>query len=139
MPFIRLGTIPVLTLLALAGACASHGAPGPEPVSANAAATRQSEVITQAELDEAASEGNALDVIRRLRPYYLRARGATSFALPSGNVTLSIDGGPLLPIDNLARLRPRELAEIRYLSPADATQRFGTAAGTGPVILVKSR
>jgi hypothetical protein len=57
----------------------------------------------------------------------------------AGNVHVSIDGGPLLTVDNLSRLRPNQIAEIRYLSASDAAQRFGTNAASGGVIVVTSR
>ena len=41
--------------------------------------------------------------------------------------------------DNLSRLRPNQIVEIRYLSATDAAQRFGTSAGSGGVIVVKTR
>ena len=57
----------------------------------------------------------------------------------AGSVHVSVDGGPLLTVDNLSRLRPTQIAEIRYLNSSDAAQRFGTSAASGGVILVRSK
>jgi hypothetical protein len=78
--------------------------------------------------------------VRRLRPRFLMTRGGASVKnSTAGSVHVSIDGGPLLTVDNLSRLRPSQIAEIRYLNASDAAQRFGTNAASGSVILVKSR
>jgi hypothetical protein len=98
-------------------------------------------VITAEELSgAAASSGNALDAVRRLRPNFLTVRGQTSLQNPNaGAVHVSIDGGPLQSLDGLSRLQTRDVAEIRYLNPTSATQRFGGEAGGGGVILVKGK
>jgi len=98
-------------------------------------------VITAEELDgPSVNTGNALDAVRRLRPNFLMTRGTTSMQNPNaGSVHVSVDGGPLQTLDFLSRLQAREVAEIRYLSPSDAAQRFGVSTGSGAVILVKSK
>ena len=86
------------------------------------------------------SSGNALEAVRRLRPNFLTVRGTTSIQTPdAGSVHVSVDGSPLQTLDALSRLQARDVAEIRYLNPTSATQRFGLASGSGGVILVKSK
>lgn len=106
-----------------------------------ATAARGSDVITGQELVEASvSSGDALEAVRRLRPRFLATRGTSSIRFASaGSVHISLDGGPLLALNELSRMRPSEIAEIRYLNATDATQRFGTLAGSGAVLLVRSR
>jgi hypothetical protein len=125
-------------LLVAAIACAST--PASEP-GTTVGAGRNADVITAAELSEpAVASGNALEAVQRLRPRFLMTRGAVSAKNPSaGSTHVSVDGGPLLGVDQLSRLRPSQIAEIRYLSASDAAQRFGTNAGSGGVILVKSK
>ncbi len=124
---------PAAILVALA-ACSANPAPGEAP-------TRSADVITAAELaDPQIAAGDALQAVQRLRPRFLMTRGTMSSANPqAGSVHVSIDGGPLVSVDNLNRLRPASIEEIRYLSPTDAAQRFGTTAAMGGVILVKSK
>lgn len=65
---------------------------------------------------------------------------AEAFVSPgAGALQVSLNGGPLQPLSFLARLRPDELASIQFLNSTDATQRFGTSAGTGSVLLVKNK
>ncbi|MEO7997625.1 MAG: hypothetical protein ABI852_09275 [Gemmatimonadaceae bacterium] len=125
-------------LLTLAVGCARN-----KTAATHAAATgdRPSDVITAAELsDVSVSNGDALAAVRRLRPRFLTGRGSGSIrASDAGNVHVSLDGGPLQTVNFLSRMRPGEIAEIRYLNASEAALRFGTIAGTGGVMLVKSR
>ena len=82
----------------------------------------------------------ALEAVRRLRPRFLTSRGSGSVRnANAGSVHLSVDGGPLQTVNFLSRMRPGEIAEIRFLNATDAALRFGTAAGSGSVILVRTR
>lgn len=125
-------------LLIFAAGCARNKA-----VATHAAASgdRASDVITAAELsDVSVSNGDALAAVRRLRPRFLTSRGSGSIrASDAGTVHVSLDGGPLQTVSFLSRMRPGEIAEIRYLNASEAALRFGTVAGTGAVMLVKSR
>lgn len=127
------------TLLVAAMACAS-GSPAGDP-GTTVGAGRNADIITAAELaDPAIASGDALEAVQRLRPRFLMTRGSISAKNPTaGSTHVSVDGGPLLTVDALSRLRPSQIAEIRYLGASDAAQRFGTNAGSGGVILVKSK
>ncbi|MEO7360075.1 MAG: hypothetical protein ABI120_07090 [Gemmatimonadaceae bacterium] len=84
--------------------------------------------------------GDALEAVRRLRPRFLIVRGASSIRTPdAGAVHVSVDGGALQAVSILSRMRTGELAEIRFLNASEAAQRFGTASGTGAVLVVKTR
>ena len=130
-----------LLLVLSAAACSGNPAPAASANEGTTTTARRADVITAEELaDPTVSSGDALEAVRRLRPGFLMSRGATSIKNTSaGSVHVSIDGGSLGTLDNLSRLRPNQIAEIRYLSAADAAQRFGSLAGSGGVILVKSK
>ncbi len=106
-----------------------------------AAATRESDIITEAELlDPSVIGGNAFEAVRRLRPRFLASRGASSIrSADAGTVHASLDGGALQSLDLLSRMRPAEIAEIRYLSASQAAQQFGTSSGAGAVLLIKTK
>jgi hypothetical protein len=91
-------------------------------------------VITQAEI-EATDVSTALDLIRRLRPEYLRARGGGSSI---GPVAFYLDGVKQQSIDALATISKEIVREVRYLNATDATMRFGTDH-TGGAVLVSTR
>jgi hypothetical protein len=132
--------IGVAALLVTTVACGKRTPPPPGPT-IDVIESRQSDRISRAELDDPSISGSdALQVVQRLRPRFLTKRGKVSWSAPNaGAVHVSIDDGPLLTVDNLSRMRANQIAEIRYLDAGKAAVRFGTKAGTGGVILVKSR
>jgi hypothetical protein len=105
-------------------------------------------VITREELADPSVAGrNVLEVVRSLRPQFLTVRGTHTLqdtatarqgvvAQDAGKVHASIDGTKIVSIDELAGLSASSVVEIRFLTPAQAMQRFGGAAREGPVILV---
>lgn len=142
---------------ALATACASDPAPGttvPGPAVSRTAAdsgtaqqagaaprrSRNSSVITAAELaDPSLASIDLLSVVERLRPNFLTSRGAVNFGGRSGGVMVSIDRGVLMGLETLRSMRAGEVKEVRYLSPADAAQQFGTKSASGAVLMVSRR
>jgi len=126
-------------LLVAAAACAGGASSASEGTAVGPG--RNADVITASELaDPAIASGDALEAVQRLRPRFLMTRGAMSVKnSTAGSTHVSVDGGPLLTVDALSRIRPSQILEIRYLSASDAAQRFGTNAGSGGVILVKSK
>jgi hypothetical protein len=125
------------------GACGNRptaAAPGttgaPEP-----AIRRDPNVITEQEMsDPSVASGDALSAVRKLRPNFLQTRGTGSIQNKNaGSIHVSINNGPLLTLSDLSGMRATDVKEVRYISASDATQRFGTAAGTGGVLLVKTR
>lgn len=123
-------------LIVAAMACSSNPTPGSGPERSSNA-----DVITAAELaDPTVQSGDALQAVQRLRPRFLMARGKSSGSNASaGSVHVSIDGGPLMAVDNLSRYSPNAITEIRFINSIDAAQRWGSSAGSGGVILVKSK
>ena len=104
------------------------------------AAARNPDVLTGAEIDSAgAGDGTAFDAINRLRPRFLSYHGVSGSRGGAGQLLISIDGGPLTDGGALRSMPARQLAEVRFLSASDAAQRFGTAASSGTVLVIKQR
>jgi hypothetical protein len=108
-------------------------------VSAGCAAASQSEgprsnpdLITQAEI-QGTSAANALDVIRRLRPMWLRVRSRGDAPVVYVDGTRRVDANALVVI--AAEL----VLEMRHLSASDATTRFGTGHRGGAILIVTRR
>ena len=106
---------------------------------------RNSQFISIEEIEAIRGEvATALDIVQRLRPQYLRARGANSFgnardrrAIPLARVVL--DGSPRGDDPSfLSQIPAMTVLEIRYIGGADATTQFGTGFDGG-AILVKTR
>ncbi len=134
--------------LAFALAGCSHATPDPNRP---AAPVRDRNIISLAELQEPANRDlNVLELVQRLRPFYLINRGPQSAPdtimtmagtdmNQSGKVHASIDGISILSLNDLSGVYVRTITEIRYLSASAAMQRFGSRAYAGPVILVLTR
>ena len=98
-------------------ACAStgEGAPGP----------RSTGDITPAEL-EATSATHAMDALLLLRPQWLRAR--------NGSATVVVNG-QRSDRDRLVQIPIRSIARVTFMTPADATTRFGTGFFNGAIVV----
>jgi len=120
---------------ALAACASSNQSPPSRP------APKDINVITARELEDPAVQGSdALAAVRHLRPSYFLVRPGGSIQNKSaGSVHVSIDGQSLQAVSELSKFRVNDLLEVRYLNANDAAQRFGTAAGSGGVILVKTK
>lgn len=81
---------------------------------------------------------DAYSAIQRLRPGFLQTRGPVSLG-GGGAITVSVDHGALMPLGTLRSIPVSEVKEIRYLSPADAAQAFGTNSASAAVIVVTRR
>lgn len=129
-------------LLIAATACAGGSSSASGSAATAEAPKSNPDVLTAAEIaaDPSTAGGDALQAVQRMRPRFLMARGTVSGKnTTAGSVHISVDGGPLSSIDNLSRYAASSVIELRYINSTDAAQRWGTAAGTGGVIIVKSK
>ena len=124
VPLMRAGLPLVFVLGAVVGlaACATGGegsSDGPR---------RDANLITNEELAEYTTL-TAHDVIRRLRPRWLRARGG-------GAPQLIMDGARLGSLEGLSSISVADVETLRFLSASDATMRFGTNFPNGAIEVV---
>jgi hypothetical protein len=103
-------------------ACASGGAGGPSPATTS---SRQSDLITQAEIDSTLGLTSALDAVQRLRPRFLRNSGARSVRATESGPVVRVDNEMVGGVEALRSIGLNEIGEIRYYSAVDATARFG--------------
>lgn len=117
------------------------GAPDARLAAADARATREAREAGLYELR--ASDLQAVDdapsmlaAIERLRPIFLRPRGASA-RLRGGqgpNVSVFIDGMFAGPVDVLRTVAVRHVAYVRYVQPVEAVTRLGQrGAGDGVI------
>lgn len=118
-----------LGLSAGAAACASGGG------SADGTPRRSQNRITADELAPNQSE-DALTAVRRLRPRWLQARGSSASGqnLP----IVFLDGARMGTPESLSNISVADIEQLDYLSPSDATTRYGTNF-PGGAIEVRSR
>jgi outer membrane receptor protein involved in Fe transport len=103
---------------------------------------RQRNVITAEEIATRPGEGNALDLIRSLRPAWLTSRGVASGNISGdgmGGVTdnagmaVYVDGVKMGGVDQLGTIEADRIQELRFLSASDATQKYGTGNTAGAI------
>jgi hypothetical protein len=130
---------------ALAGAvgCATSGTAGQagSPQTTTVSSTTQRKdpnVITEAELSSR-SALTARQVIEQLRPQFLRTRGTTTLgnAGTSDVIWVYFDGTRMGTIEVLNNIGAHEVREIRYLSPSEATNRYGTGHVQGAILVTR--
>ena len=96
--------------------------------------------LTADEIAEVAAL-TAYEAVEYARPQWLRPRSLRAGTTPvmgGGDRTgpvVYVDGVRVGAIDELRRLRADTVAEMEYLSPSDATNRFGTNHDTGAILV----
>ena len=124
IPSLRPAVIAIL--IALVAACAAP--------QASSGSGGGSNVIT-AEMIERYGGNDTFEIVRSIRPRWLRSRGQDSLRSPSvvqvylDNIRL---GGP----ESLRGVQATSIREIRWHSATQATQRWGTGHGAGVIQVV---
>jgi len=82
----------------------------------------------------------AYEAVEYARPQWLRPRRLRAGATPSmgsdrAGPVVYLDGVRVGTSEELRRLRADVLAEMEYLSPSDATNRFGTNHDAGAILV----
>ncbi len=118
-------SLAVVVLSLFVAACAAGSGSG------DSGPRRSSNLITLAELTELTDVDTAFEAIRRLHPNWLTGRGGSP-------ARVFIDGVEMGGTNILQSYRVTGIQECRFVSPSDATMRFGTGFGGG-VIEVTTR
>lgn len=112
-------------LLMMVTACATGASTG----------SRSATVITAEELD-AITVPTVYEAVERLRPQFLRSRGASSVRNPQPMMPVVYVGGVRYGgPESLRQLRTSDVQEIRYLNASDATTRYGTDHTGGAIVV----
>jgi len=90
-------------------------------------------LLTRAEI-ETSSATTAFELIRELRPQFLRSRGVLSIEDPSaGYALVYMDNTFRGDLEALRTILVVDIDEVRYISSADATTRWGTGHAGGVI------
>lgn len=136
------GTLLLLLLAACGGGAGSEPANSPD-APADAEAENRSyppNEISRAEiLERGSNSSNAMQVIRRLRPAWLRARGSNSFTSAGAMYAVVYVDNIRRPggLSALFNIPVGEIRMMEFIGPANATTRWGTGHQSG-VILVRT-
>jgi hypothetical protein len=122
----------LVATIALAAACASG-----ETRSKSAVASGfRFDLISREQVIES-HQTNAYDVVRALRPGWLRKRGAQSINF-DGDIVVYVDVNRLGGPESLRQISAESVSYIQFIDGPTATQRWGLDHGHG-VILVSTR
>lgn len=119
--------VAAIGIVATAG-CVRRGATPPP--------TPERYLISTAELENA-KELTLYEAIVRLRPHFLRSRTEHAYGRPASvPVHLYVDGDKMDSLDDLRRLNPANVLEVRFYEPQIANTVFAGANNAGGVIAV---
>ena len=125
-------TAAVLVLMLVLTACAASAGAG-----GTTASRRNPNRLTGEDLaDPSISSLTLFDAIQRLRPSWLRQRGATSITGGGDTLPQVMINESRSSIDVLRSLRPTDVSQAEYLSGADATTLYGTGYVNGLIKVV---
>jgi hypothetical protein len=127
-----------LALVLLAGLAAAGCAAGGTR-SEEGSARSQPNVITEQQIVDS-NLSTAFDVVRSLRPAWLRQR-PMSISNPEGaEVAVYVDGARMAGgLESLRQLRAENLTRMEFMSASDATTRYGTGHMGGAILVTTRR
>lgn len=124
-----------LAMLLVAGACGGRG-PSAAGDSGSAAPPRsRSTLITFEEMRQRGQTSNLYDLIQDLRPRWLRSRGPDTLLGQQGQVQVHMDGNWIGNVEALRRLAAAGVTSIEWLSPLDASARYGLDHSHGAIVV----
>jgi len=110
---------------------------GSAPTTVVTGAPGHRDVLFDAEIQSSRAPGmTAYDLVAHLRPEFLRSRGTTSFRDTTPlTAIVYIDGLKYGSLEQMKNLSAERVFQVRYLSAADATTRFGMDHGGGAILI----
>jgi hypothetical protein len=117
-----------LGLLVIGAAC------GPANTTVGSPRTRTN-VITLEEIERRGQYSNLYELVQELRPRWLRAQGPDTFMGEQGAVQVRMDGNPLGSVEQLRRISPSGVTSLEWVSPIDASARFGMGNSHGAIVI----
>jgi hypothetical protein len=90
------------------------------------------DVITQEQIQEASTMSSAYALVQRLRPMWLRKRGTSSIN-NAGFIVVYVEGSRRGPPEALRRIQVLDVESMRFLSAAEATNRYGAGHDNGVI------
>lgn len=121
-------TITSLLFAVLIAGCASSGSSG----------SRDRNLITAEEIADSRAS-STYDLVRSLRPHFLRTNAPMSLNPGSGDVNdvvVYVDGTRMGDTGTLREVPTQDVSSIQFLSSSQATSRYGTGHPYGAIMVV---
>ena len=100
--------------------------------------TRSTNTLNAEEI-AAANVTTAYEAIERLRPHFLRGRGASSIQDPTSTPLVYMDDVRLGSIGTLRQISALTVRQIQFITARDATTRWGTGHANGVILVLTNR
>lgn len=127
-----------ITLVACAQSTTSTQTSTSAAATAVSSERRNPDVITATEIATQPGATNALELVQRLRPNFLRVNERSSMRNTSSSPIVRLDNAELGEVSELRSIAASGIFEIRYFSIVAAESRFGGNRGR-PVIFVATK
>ena len=85
------------------------------------------------------SATTAFQVVQRLHPEWLRARGRVSALDEDTDIVVYVNSTRRGGVDELRSISAQDIAEIRFMNARDVTTRFGLGHGSGAIQVIMGR
>ena len=118
-----------IAAMAVAGCAANRGARGP---------STNTNLITQQEIEDS-HQPNLFDVVRALRPMWLRQITATVQSSQDIGVTVYVDNQRVGSVDVLREMPPTNAVSLHYYSASEAQSHFGLGNLHGVIQVITPR
>lgn len=122
-----------VTMVSIGVACGTTSV-GTDTASGARPASRMNLIMVE-ELEQRGQYSNLYDLIRTLRPRWLRSQGPDALMGDQGQVQVRMDGNHLGGVDAMRNLAAAGVTTIEWLPPIDAAARFGLDHGHGVIII----
>jgi len=140
----------VLSMLIIAGACASGGGTASKTVYSPVVKRGGPHLITEQEITQSGkSYSTAYELVESLRPTMMRSRASTmTYNTPSGTTTNDassisviafVDDVRIGGVEALRQVPASQVREIRYINGRDATTKWGTGYTSGVIQVVSKK
>lgn len=116
--------------LLLLGGCSAGSQEAADTPSAGPGVLTREQIV-------ATNHRNAYDAIRQLQPMWLQTRRRSTGAVDP--VWVYVDGVRRGTVEELRMMNADAVSEVRHLSAADATTRFGTGHSSGVILVTTMR
>ena len=117
-------------LLCLPAACATRTT----ETQSSAAPSGRRDLIVREEIDKS-QWANAYDLIRNLRPQWLRVRGRDTITGDPGGIQVVLDDVRIGGVEALRTLPVGGVTYLQWLDGISASQRWGTGFGNGAIFV----
>jgi hypothetical protein len=123
----------------LVGSLAAQACGGGAAGASGGGSSGNPDLITREQFEALTGE-NAVEIVQRLRPAWLRARDQGTISSAPAYAEVFVDGMRFGSLSSLSRFSSSQIEQMRYLRATDATTRYGTGFPGGIIeITTRSR